>query len=75
MRDFWGCTRIVEGWWEEPCLSSLIVTFNDILFEGKLPEEWMLSSLVPIFKGREIPRSSSNSYLGNKIVRVCFHVV
>ena len=35
----------------------------------------MLSSLVPIFKGREIPRPSSNSYLGNKIVRVCFHVV
>ena len=35
----------------------------------------MLSSLVPIFKGREIPRPSSNSYLGNKIVTVCFHVV
>ena len=31
------------------CLKSLTKRFNDILFKDKLPEEWMLSSLVPIF--------------------------
>ena len=34
------------------CLKSLTNIFNDILFKDKWngPEEWMLSSLVPIFK-------------------------
>ena len=36
----------------DKCLKSLINIFNDILFKDKLPEEWMLSSLVPIFKGK-----------------------
>ena len=32
------------------CLTSLTNVFSDILFKDKLPEEWMLCSLVPIFK-------------------------
>ena len=40
--------------WDK-CLKSLTNIFNDIIFKYKLPEEWMLSSLVPIFKGRGIP--------------------
>ena len=34
----------------DKCLKSLTNIFNDILFKEKLHEEWMLSSLVPIFK-------------------------
>ena len=37
------------------CLKSLTNIFNDILFKDKLPEEWMLSSLVSIFKGKVDP--------------------
>ena len=37
------------------CLKSLTNTFIDILFKVKLPEEWMLSSLVSIFKGKGCP--------------------
>ena len=33
----------------DKCLKSLTNIFNDILFKDKLPEEWMLSSLVPIY--------------------------
>ena len=39
----------------DKCLKSLTNIFNDILFKDKLPEEWMLSSLIQIFKGKEIP--------------------
>ena len=39
----------------DKCLKSLTNIFNDILFKDKLPEEWMLSSLVQVFKGKEIP--------------------
>ena len=35
----------------DKCLKSLTNIFNDILFKDKLPEELMLSLLVPIFKG------------------------
>ena len=34
----------------EQCLKSLTNIFNDILFIDKLLDEWMFSSLVPIFK-------------------------
>ena len=34
----------------DKCLKFLANIFNDILFKDKLPEEWMLSSLVPILK-------------------------
>ena len=40
----------------EPCLNSLTAIFN-IYFEYKLPEEWMLCLLEPIFKGNEDPLS------------------
>lgn len=36
---------------EEPCLSSLTTVFN-VLFAGKLPEEWVLSLLLLILKGK-----------------------
>ena len=33
----------------DKCLKYLTNMFNYILFKDKLPEEWMLSSLLPIF--------------------------
>ena len=45
----------------DKCLKSLTTMFNDILFKEKLQEEWMLSSLVPIFKGKGDPLNQ-NSY-------------
>ena len=38
----------------DKCLKSLIIIFN-ILFKDKLPEEWMVSLFVPIFKGKGDP--------------------
>ena len=52
-------------------LKSLRNIFNDILFKDKLPEEWMLSSLVPIFKGKGNP-INPNSYRGIKILEHAF---
>ena len=40
--------------------------FNSILFKDKIPEEWMLSSLVPIVKGKGDPLNP-NSYRGIKL--------
>ena len=37
----------------ELCLNSLTAIFN-ILFEGKMPEGWMLSCWYEFLKGREI---------------------
>ena len=42
-------------------LKSLTNIFNDILFKDNLPEERMVSSLVPIFKGTRDPLNP-NSY-------------
>ena len=36
----------------DKCLKSFTNIFNDVFFKDKLPEGWMLSSLVPIFKGK-----------------------
>ena len=52
------------------CLKSLTNIFNT-LFEGKLQEEWMLSSLVPIFKGKGDPLNS-NSYREIKLLEHAF---
>ena len=41
-------------------LKSLTNIFNDILFKDKLQEEWMLSSLVPTFKGKGDPLKSKH---------------
>ena len=38
----------------DKCLKYLTNIFH-ILFKNKLPEEWILSSLVPIFKGKGDP--------------------
>ena len=57
----------------EPCLNSLTAIFN-ILFEGKLPEEWMLSSLVQIIK-RKGDSLSPNSYTGIKLLEHTFKVL
>ena len=51
----------------EPCLNFLITIFIDDLFESKLPEEWMLSSLVVTFKG-EGDFLSPNLYRGIKLL-------
>ena len=53
------------------CLKSLTNTFNDILFKDELPEEWMLNSLVPIFKGKKDP-FNSNSYREIKLLEHAF---
>ena len=55
----------------DKCLKSLTNIFNDILFKNKLPEEWMLSSLVPIFKGKGDPLNP-NSYRGIKLLEHAF---
>ena len=39
----------------DKCLKSLTNIFNDILFKDKLQEEWMLSLLAPVFKGKGDP--------------------
>ena len=53
---------------EDKCSTSLINRFDEILFKEKLPE-WMLSSLVPIFKGQGDPLNLNSS---NKVVGTCF---
>ena len=53
------------------CLKSLTNIFNDILIKGKLPEAWMLSSLVPIFKEKGHPLNP-NSYRGIKLLGHAF---
>ena len=52
------------------CLKSLTNIFN-ILFKDKLLEEWMLSSLVPIFKGKGY-LLNPNSYRGIKLLEHAF---
>ena len=55
----------------DKCLKSLTNIFNDILFKDKLPEEWMLSSLVLIFIGKGYPLNP-NSYRGIKLLEYAF---
>ena len=55
----------------DKCLKSLTNIFSDILFKDKLPAEWMLSSLVPIFKGKE-DSLNPNSYRGIKLLEHAF---
>ena len=56
---------------EDKCLKSLTNIFNGILFKNKLTEEWMLSSLVPIFKGKGDPLNP-NSYRRIKLFEHAF---
>ena len=55
----------------DKCLRSLTNIFNDILFKDKLLEEWMLNSLVPIFKEKGDPLNP-NSYRGIKLLEHAF---
>ena len=54
-------------------MKFLINIFNDILFKDKLPEKWMLSSLEPIFKGKE-DLLNPNSYRGIKFLENTFRL-
>ena len=47
----------------DKCLKFLTNLFNDILFKDTLLEKWILSSLVPIFKGKGDPLNP-DSYRG-----------
>ena len=55
----------------DKCLKPLINIFNDILFKDRLPEEWMLSLLVPIFKDKGDPLNT-NSYTAIKLLEHAF---
>ena len=55
----------------DKCLKFLTNIFNDTLFKDKLPEEWMLSLLVPIFKGKR-DSINPNSYRGIKLLEHAF---
>ena len=55
----------------DKCLKSLTNVFSDILFKEKLPEEWMLLSLVPIFQEKGDP-FNSKSYRGIKLLEHAF---
>ena len=52
-------------------MKSLTNIFNHILFKGKLPEEWILSSLVPNFKEKGDPLNP-NSYRGINLLKHAF---
>ena len=53
------------------CLKSSTNILNDILLKDKLLEEWMLSLLVPIFRGKGDPLNP-NSYRGIKLLEHAF---
>ena len=55
----------------DKCLKSLTNIFNDILFKDKLLNGWMVSLLVPIFKGKGDPLNP-NSYGGIKLLQHAF---
>ena len=55
----------------DKCLKFLTNIINDILYKDKLLEEWMLSVLVPIFKGKGDPLNP-NSYRGIKLFEHAF---
>ena len=57
----------------DKCSKSLTNIFNDILFKDKLLEEWMLISLVPVFKAKRYPLNP-NSYRGIKLLGHVFEL-
>ena len=52
-------------------MKSLTNIFSDVLFKDKLPDEWIFSLLVPIFKGKGDPLNP-NSYRGIKLFKHAF---
>ena len=59
----WDCYGVVKVGGDK-CLKYLTNIFNDLFFKDKLPEKWMLSSLVQILKGKGDPL--------NPKIRSCF---
>ena len=57
----------------DKCLKSFTNIFNDIFFEDKLPEEWMLIFLVSIFKEKG-DSLNPNSYRGIKLLEHAFEL-
>ena len=55
----------------DKCLKSLTNIFNGVLFKNNLPEEWMLSLLVTIVKGKGDPLNP-NSFKGVKLLEHFF---
>ena len=53
-------------------LRSLTNILNVILFKGKLPEEWMLNLLVPIFKGKGDHPLNPNYHKGINLLEYSF---
>ena len=51
----------------DKCFKSLTNIFNDILVKDRLSEELILSSLLPILKGKGDPLNP-NSYRGIKLL-------
>ena len=37
------------------CFKSLIMVFNEVLFENKLPDKFMLSSMVAVYREKTTP--------------------
>ena len=58
--------KLFEGG-RDKCLKSKPNINNDILLKDKLPNEWMMSSLVPSFTGKGDP-FHPNSYSGIKLL-------
>ena len=62
--------ELFKAAWDK-CLKSLTNISHDIMFRKKLPEKWMLSSLVTIFK-RKRDTLNPNSYRGIKLLEHAF---
>ena len=58
----------------DPCIDVLTTICNQILFSGKMPDYWKLSSLIPLYKGKGDPLST-NSYRGIKLLEHSFKLL
>ena len=64
---------VVEILRTEGCLESLTRIFNEALFESKLLDNWMLNSLVSIYKGKGDPLNTI-SYRHIKLLEHAFNL-
>ena len=58
----------------DPCIDVLTTICNQILFKGKMPDYWKLSSLIPLYKGKG-DSLSTNSYRGIKLLEHSFKLL
>ena len=58
----------------DPCIDVLTTICNQILFSGKITDDWKLSSLIRLYKGKEEPLST-NSYRGTKLLEHSFKLM